>query len=160
MQPQFRSSAREIGNLLVGTPDGQQIPLSQLANINQGNGASFIYRENNSRYIGVQYSIEGRDLERAVRDGQAAVNKAVKLPQGYRMLWGGEYSQFLEAKSQMYFIGPLAVVLIFMILLINKRELMNEWTNSRAFNMVSWATVVVMIGLTLAWVGITMRGMH
>ena len=67
MQPQFRSSAHEIGNLLVGTPDGQQIPLSQLANISQGNGASFIYRENNSRYIGVQYSIEGRDLERAVQ---------------------------------------------------------------------------------------------
>ncbi len=116
MQPQFRSSAHEIGNLLVGTPDGQQIPLSQLANITQGNGASFIYRENNSRYIGVQYSIEGRDLERAVRDGQAAVKKAVILPPGYTMSWGGEYSQFLEAKSQMYFIGPLAVVLIFMIL--------------------------------------------
>ena len=63
MQPQFRSNAHEIGNLLVGTPDGQQIPLGQLANITQGNGASFIYRENNSRYIGVQYSIEGRDLE-------------------------------------------------------------------------------------------------
>lgn len=116
MQPQFRSSANEIGNLLVGTPDGQQIPLSQLADIKQGNGASFIYRENNSRYIGVQYSIEGRDLERAVRDGQDAVSKAVQLPQGYRLTWGGEYSQFLEARSQMYFIGPLAVVLIFMIL--------------------------------------------
>src|SRR5580704_3431137 len=116
MQPQFRSSAREIGNLLVGTPDGQQIPLGQLANVQQGNGASFIYRENNSRYIGVQYSIEGRDLERAVQDGQAAVNHAIVLPQGYRMEWGGEYSQFLEARSQMYFIGPLAVVLIFMIL--------------------------------------------
>jgi len=101
---------------LVGTPDGQQIPLSQLATISQGNGASFIYREDNSRYIGVQYSIEGRDLERAVRDGQAAVNKAVTLPQGYWMTWGGEYSQFLEAKSQMYFIVPLALVLIFMIL--------------------------------------------
>ena len=88
MQPQFRSSAHEIGNLLVGTPDGQQIPLSQLANISQGNGASFIYRENNSRYIGVQYSIEGRDLERAVRDGQAAVNKAVTLPQGYTHVVG------------------------------------------------------------------------
>ncbi len=100
----------------MGTPDGQQIPLSQLANITQGNGASFIYRENNSRYIGVQYSIEGRDLERAVRDGQAAVKKAVTLPPGYTMSWGGEYSQFLEAKSQMYFIGPLAMVLIFMIL--------------------------------------------
>jgi cobalt-zinc-cadmium resistance protein CzcA len=116
MQPQFRSSAEEIGNLLVGTPDGQQIPLSQLSNITQGNGASFIYRENNSRYIGVQYSIEGRDLARAVEDGQAAVNKAVKLPQGYRLTWGGEYSQFLEARSQLSFIGPLALGLIFMIL--------------------------------------------
>jgi cobalt-zinc-cadmium resistance protein CzcA len=116
MQPQFRSSAHEIGNLLVGTPDGQQIPLSQLANITQGNGASFIYRENNSRYIGVQYSIEGRDLERAVQDGQAEVKKVVTLPTGYTMQWGGEYSQFLEAKSQMYFTGPLAIVLIFMIL--------------------------------------------
>ena len=64
----------------------------------------------------MQYSIEGRDLERAVRDGQEAVNKAVTLPQGYRLDWGGEYSQFLEAKSQLMFIGPLAVVLIFMIL--------------------------------------------
>jgi cobalt-zinc-cadmium resistance protein CzcA len=116
MQPQFRSSAQEIGNLLVGAPDGEQIPLSQLAGIKQGNGASFIYRENNSRYIGVQYSIDGRDLESAVNDGQKAVNKTVNLPQGYRLEWGGEYSQLLEAKSQMYFIGPLAVILIFMIL--------------------------------------------
>ncbi len=116
MQPQFRSSAHEIGQLLVGTPDGKQIPLSELATIRQGNGASFIYRENNSRYIGVQYSIEGRDLERAVRDGQKAVNKAVSLPQGYWLTWGGEYSQLLEAKSQLVIIGPLAVVIIFMIL--------------------------------------------
>ena len=116
MQPQFRSDAHEIGNLLVGTPDGQQIPLSQLANISQGNGASFIYRENNSRYIGVQYSIEGSDLQRAVQDGQTAVKKAVTLAPGYWMEWGGEYSQFVEAKQQMYVIGPLAIGLIFMIL--------------------------------------------
>jgi heavy metal efflux system protein len=116
MQPQFRSSAHEIGELLVGTPDGKQIPLSQLADIRVGNGASFIYRENNSRYIGVQYSIEGRDLERAVRAGQKAVDQAVSLPQGYTLSWGGEYSQFLEAKAQLVLIGPLAIVLIFMIL--------------------------------------------
>jgi cobalt-zinc-cadmium resistance protein CzcA len=116
MQPQFRSSAHEIGELLVGTPDGKQIPLSQLADIKVGNGASFIYRENNSRYIGVQYSIEGRDLERAVREGQKAVDQAVALPQGYTLGWGGEYSQFLEAKRQLLLIGPMAVVLIFMIL--------------------------------------------
>jgi heavy metal efflux system protein len=49
MQPQFRSRSQQIGNLLVGAPDGEQIPLSQLANITEGNGASMIYRENNSR---------------------------------------------------------------------------------------------------------------
>src|SRR5580700_7028877 len=116
MQPQFRSSAHEIGELLVGTPDGKQIPLSQLAEIKVGNGASFIYRENNSRYIGVQYSIEGRDLERAVRDGQKAVDLALALPQGYTLNWGGEYSQFLEARAQLTLIGPIAVVIIFTIL--------------------------------------------
>ncbi|HKD83528.1 MAG TPA: CusA/CzcA family heavy metal efflux RND transporter [Terriglobales bacterium] len=116
MQPQFRSSANEIGQLLVGTPDGKQIPLIELATIKQGNGASFIYRENNSRYIGVQYSIEGRDLERAVRDGQRAVNQSVTLPQGYWLDWGGEYSQFLEAKAQLMLIGPLALGIIFLIL--------------------------------------------
>jgi NRAMP (natural resistance-associated macrophage protein)-like metal ion transporter len=54
----------------------------------------------------------------------------------------------------------LPFVLIFMVLLINKTEIMGEWTNSRMFNLVSWATVVIMIGLTLALVGITVRGMH
>jgi cobalt-zinc-cadmium resistance protein CzcA len=116
MQPQFRSNALEIGNLLVGTPDGQQIPISQLAEIRQGNGASFIYRENNSRYIGVQYSIEGRDLQRAVEDGQRAVMKNVSIPGGYRVEWGGEYDQFLAAKAQLVVVGPLAVLLIFFIL--------------------------------------------
>ncbi len=54
----------------------------------------------------------------------------------------------------------LPFVLIFMVLLINKHDLMGEWTNSRAANFVSWVTVVVMIGLTLALVGISVRGMH
>ena len=54
----------------------------------------------------------------------------------------------------------LPFVLIFMVLLINKVDIMGEWVNSRTFNLVSWATVVIMIGLTLALVGITVRGMH
>jgi cobalt-zinc-cadmium resistance protein CzcA len=116
MKPEFRESGQQISNLLVGTPDGQQIPLSQLANISQGTGASFIYRENNSRYIGIQYSIVGRDLQRAVEDGQRAVAKALTLPQGYRMEWGGEYSQFLAAESQMKVIGPITIMLILLIL--------------------------------------------
>ena len=116
MEPQFRSSAQQIGNLLVGDPSGHQIPLSALADIHQGNGASFIYRENNSRYIGVQYSIEGRDLAGAVADGQRAVAKVVSLPSGYRMDWGGEYSEYVAARSQLSVIGPLTVILIFLIL--------------------------------------------
>ena len=116
MEPQFRSSPTQIGNLLVGTPSGQLIPLSQLADIEESSGASFIYRESNSRYIGVQYSIEGRDLQTAVLAGQAAVKKAVTLPQGYRVTWGGEYSELVTAKKQLDLIGPLAVLLIFSIL--------------------------------------------
>jgi cobalt-zinc-cadmium resistance protein CzcA len=116
MEPQFRSNARDIGNLLVPAPAGQQIPLSELATIRQASGASFIYRENNSRYIGIQFSVEGRNLEGIVNAGQRNIAKAVHMPEGYRMVWTGEYSELLEAKAQLYIIGPLAVFLIFMIL--------------------------------------------
>jgi len=117
MKREFRENAQQIGNLLVGTPAGQQIPLSELSDIREGNGASFIYRENNSRYIGVQYSIEGRDLASAVQEGQRAIADIAKsLPTGYRMSWGGEYGELLEAEHQMLYIGPLAILLIFLIL--------------------------------------------
>jgi cobalt-zinc-cadmium resistance protein CzcA len=116
MEPQYRSNARSIGDLLVPAPAGQQIPLSELANIKESSGASFIYRENNSRYIGVQFSIKGRNLEGIVNAGQDAVRKNVKLPEGYTLDWGGEYSELLEAKAQFLLIGPLALLLIFMIL--------------------------------------------
>jgi cobalt-zinc-cadmium resistance protein CzcA len=117
MKPEFRENAQQIGNLLVGTPSGQQIPLSELANIHEAGGASFIYRENNSRYIGVQYSVEGRDLQSAVDAGQRSIADIAKsLPPGYRLEWGGEYGELLEAKHQMEYIGPLAVLIIFMIL--------------------------------------------
>jgi cobalt-zinc-cadmium resistance protein CzcA len=116
MEPQFRTGARQIGDLLVPAPAGQQIPLSELATIKESSGASFIYRENNSRYIGIQFSIEGRNLEGIVNAGQTAVAKSVRLPEGYRLDWGGEYSELLEAKAQFIIIGPLAVLLIFLIL--------------------------------------------
>jgi len=116
MQPQFRSSAQQIGNLLVGTPDGQQIPLTELANIKESTGASMIYRENNSRYIGVQFSIEGRDLARAIDDAQGRVAKEIPPQVGYEIQWGGEYSQYIAARNQLAIVGPLAVLLIFFIL--------------------------------------------
>jgi cobalt-zinc-cadmium resistance protein CzcA len=65
----------------------------------------------------VQYSVEGRDLQGAVSDGQRAIADIEKsLPAGYRLTWGGEYGELLEARHQMEIIGPLALLLIFMIL--------------------------------------------
>jgi cobalt-zinc-cadmium resistance protein CzcA len=117
MKPEFRENAQQIGNLLVGTPSGQQIPLSELAYIHEAGGASFIYRESNSRYIGVQYSINGRDMQSAVHAGQQAIKDITKsLPPGYRLEWGGEYGELLEAQRQLEIIGPMAVLIIFLIL--------------------------------------------
>src|SRR5271166_718258 len=116
MEPKYRSSTRDIGDLLVPSPAGQAIPLSELATIREASGASFIYREDNSRYIGIQFSIVGRNLEGVINDGQAAIKKKVLLPPGYTLNWGGEYSELLEAKSQFVVIGPLALMLIFLIL--------------------------------------------
>ena len=66
LEQQYRDNPEEIANILVATPGGQQVPLKEFADIKVASGASFIYRENNSRYIGVQFSVEGRDLAGAV----------------------------------------------------------------------------------------------
>ena len=83
LEQQYRDNPEEIGNILVATPGGQQIPLKEVADIRVTNGASFIYRENNSRYIGVQFSVEGRDLASAVNEAIREVGRQVTLPQGY-----------------------------------------------------------------------------
>ena len=75
LEQQYRDNPDEIGNIPVATPAGQQIPLKELADISVTNGASFIYREANSRYIGVQFSVEGRDLAGAVDDAIAQVKQ-------------------------------------------------------------------------------------
>ncbi|HEX4104727.1 MAG TPA: CusA/CzcA family heavy metal efflux RND transporter [Rhizomicrobium sp.] len=113
---QYRDNPEEIGNIPMAMPGGQQVPLKELADISVTNGASFIYREANSRYIGVQFSVEGRDLASAVGDAIRQVNKQVHLPQGYRMDWGGEYSEYQASRAQLQMILPLTLFLIFMLL--------------------------------------------
>ena len=116
LEAQYRDSPEEIGNIPVPTPGGQQIPLREFAGIEVVNGASFIYRENNSRYIGIQFSVEGRDLAGAVEDAIQQVDAAVPLPQGYRMDWGGEYTEYTASRSQLNVILPLTLALIFLLL--------------------------------------------
>ena len=118
LQQRFRDNPEEIGDIPVATPGGQQIPLKELASIKVANGASFIYRENNSRYIGVQFSVSGRDLAGAVDDAIAQVAKDVKLPQGYRLEWGGEYKEYTASRAQMRVILPLTVIVIFGLLFV------------------------------------------
>ncbi len=116
LERQYRDNPEEIGNILVTTPAGQQIPLKQFADIQVTNGASFIYRQDNSRYIGVQFSVEGRDLAGAVGDAIQQVNDKIKLPQGYRLDWGGEYTEYTASRAQLNVILPLTLALIFMLL--------------------------------------------
>ncbi len=116
LEPRFRETPEAIGNILVATPGGQQIPLKEFAEIRLESGASFIYREDNSRYIGVQYSVEGRDLAGAVEDGQRQVATRVSLPAGYRVVWGGEYEEYRASRKQLTIVLPLTLFLIFLLL--------------------------------------------
>ena len=118
----YRNDPEAIGNILVATPGGQHIPLKELADISVTNGASFIYREDNSRFIGVQFSVEGRDLAGAVEDAMGQVSHRVQLPQGYRVDWGGEYSEYTASRSQLMAIVPLTLLLIFLLLFMLYRN--------------------------------------
>jgi cobalt-zinc-cadmium resistance protein CzcA len=116
LEPKYRETPDAIGDILVPTPGGQQVPLKDLAEIQVANGASFIYRQNNERFIGIQYSVEGRDLASAVQDAQRQVEAAVHVPQGYRIAWGGEYQDYTASRRQLQLIVPLTLFLIFLLL--------------------------------------------
>jgi cobalt-zinc-cadmium resistance protein CzcA len=123
LQGQYRDNPVAIGNILVATPGGQHVPLKELADIQVSNGASFIYREDNSRFIGVQFSVEGRDLAGAVQEAMGKVSRNVQLPQGYRLDWGGEYSEYTASRAQLAAIVPLTLLLIFFLLFVLYRNL-------------------------------------
>jgi cobalt-zinc-cadmium resistance protein CzcA len=123
LAPQYRDDPVAIGNILVPTPDGQHIALKELAFISVTKGASFIYREDNSRFIGVQFSVEGRDLAGTVQDAMRQVDAKVSLPQGYRLDWGGEYSEYQASRAQMSVIVPLTLLLIFLLLFVLYKNL-------------------------------------
>ena len=116
LDKQYRDNPDEIGDIPVATPGGQQIPLKEFADIKVTNGASFIYRQDNSRYTGVQFSVEGRDLAGAVQDAIKQVNAKVTMPQGYRLDWGGTYTEYTASRDQLKIILPLTIFLIFLLL--------------------------------------------
>ena len=118
LEPQYRQDPQQIGSILVAAPDGEQIPLKDLADIHVSNGASFIYRQDNSRFIGIQYSVTAGDLAGTVQAAQRQVASSVRLPPGYHIVWGGEYEEYTASRGQLRVILPLTLFVIFLLLFV------------------------------------------
>jgi len=120
LDPKFRDSIDAVRTVKVAyqTPSGTNayIPLSELANISLDTGASFIYRELSQRYIPVKFSVRGRDLGSTVAEAQERVAKAVKLPNGYQILWAGEFEDLQNAKQRLLIVVPITLLLILVLL--------------------------------------------
>src|SRR5215471_6238541 len=105
-----------IKNILVDTPDGQRIPLDQLATVSVKQGNMNISREFGTRVMAIGVFIENRDMGSLVAEMQDRVNKDIKLPPGYYITWGGEFENQQRAMKRLALIVPVSVLLIFALL--------------------------------------------
>ncbi|WJR79078.1 CusA/CzcA family heavy metal efflux RND transporter [Bradyrhizobium sp. NP1] len=130
LEPKYRSSIDAIRTVKVAyqTPSGinAYIPLSELADISLDTGASFIYRERSQRYIPIKFSVRGRDLGSTVAEAQERVANAVKLPNGYQIIWAGEFDNLQAAKKRLMVVVPITLLLILVLLY----GLFNSWRDS------------------------------
>ncbi|MCG2793517.1 MAG: CusA/CzcA family heavy metal efflux RND transporter [Weeksellaceae bacterium] len=111
-----RKNLEDVRNLLIPTPAGQQIPLSQLAEVQIKNGPNQIQRENTQRRIIVGFNIKGRDVQSIVQELQAKVDKQIKLPVGYIVTYGGSFENLNQAKSRLMVAVPISLALIYILL--------------------------------------------
>ncbi len=118
-QEEFRNDEVKIGNILIPTQDGKHVPLKEIADINFITGPTFIYREGSSRYIGVGFSIRGRDLGSTIAEAQQKVQEKVKLSSGNKMVWAGEFESKERATGRLAVIVPAVLLLILFLLYMN-----------------------------------------
>ncbi len=137
--PQYRDTPSQIENIRLLAPSGERVSLAQLCDVKQTDGASEIYRESNSRYIAIKYSVRGRDLGSTVGEAISKVNQSVKLPKGYSIDWAGEYASEQRANKRLAVIVPITIAVIFMLL----------YSMFRSFK---WAALV-MVTVILAPIG-------
>jgi cobalt-zinc-cadmium resistance protein CzcA len=120
LDPKYRSSIEAIRTVKVAyqTPSGTNgyVPLSELADITLDTGASFIYRERSQRFIPIKFSVRGRDLGGTVAEAQERIAKAVKLPNGYQIIWAGEFDSLQAAKARLLIVVPITLLLILVLL--------------------------------------------
>lgn len=114
----YRSTQEAIEQIMVPSDDGAKIPLKEIASMQTLTGPAFIYRDNNTRYIAVKFSVRGRDLGSAIAEAQQKVNAAVHLPQAYSTTWNGEFENQQRANKTLGRVVPICLLLIFLILFI------------------------------------------
>jgi heavy metal efflux system protein len=124
LAPNYRQSLDAIRRITVGAPNPSgsgvvPIPLTDVATVDLVSGASFIYRENQERYIPIKFSVRGRDLGSAVLEAQQKIAEQVQLPSGYRLEWVGEFGELQEAIARLAVAVPLALGLICTLLFLN-----------------------------------------
>jgi cobalt-zinc-cadmium resistance protein CzcA len=115
-QAPYRDTKEAIENIRLLAPSGERVSLAQLSRVETRDGASEIYREENSRYVAIKYSVRGRDLGGAVEEAIHKVNEQVKLPVGYHIDWAGEYESQKRSQKRLMIVLPLTILVIFVIL--------------------------------------------
>jgi cobalt-zinc-cadmium resistance protein CzcA len=115
-QQPYRESGEAIENIRLVSPTGERVALSQLAKIEVSDGASEVYREANSRYVAIKYSVRGRDLGGAVEEAMRLVQQQVKLPVGYHLDWAGEYESQKRSQRRLLIVLPITILVIYVIL--------------------------------------------
>ncbi len=115
-QPRYRNTQETIEEIRLLAPSGERVSLAQLTNAQVLDGASEIYREGNSRYVAIKYSVRGRDLGSTVEEAIAKVGKQVQLPTGYRIDWAGEYASQKRSQKRLAIVLPITILVIFIIL--------------------------------------------
>ena len=114
--PKYRDTEEAIKNIRLLSPSGERVSLAQLCRIRMTDGPSVLYREANARYIGVKYSVRGRDLGSTVEEAIRKVNQKVKLPPGYSFEFAGEYESQKRSEARLLIIAPMTVFIIFLII--------------------------------------------
>jgi cobalt-zinc-cadmium resistance protein CzcA len=112
----YRDTREAIEKIRIVAPSGERVSLAQLTTTDVKDGASEIYRESNSRYIAIKYSVRGRDLGSAVEEAMSRVEHQVKLPVGYHLDWAGEYESQKRSQRRLLIVLPITILIIYIIL--------------------------------------------
>ena len=116
---EFRQDPEAIRNTLLVTPDGNRVPLSQVANVGFREGAFMVYRENGRRYIPIKFSVRGRDLAGTIQDVQSRLARSVRLPESYHYEWAGEYDSLRKEQRRLAIILPITLGIILALVYIS-----------------------------------------